>query len=49
MEHLTKDEFQDNYHEHITNMLSDAGGAKHRTNSLHKTRDALAEITQTWK
>ena len=49
MEHLIKDEFQAIYHKHLTNTLSDVGGTKQRTNSLHTTRNALAEITQTWK
>ena len=46
MEHLIEDEFQDIYHKHITNMLSDARSAKQRTNSLHTTRNALVETTQ---
>ena len=48
MEHLTEDEFQDIYHKHITNKLSDAGSAKKRMNSLHTTWNALVETTHTW-
>ena len=48
MEHPTEDEFQDIYHKDKINTLFDVGNAKQRMNSLHTTRNTLAETTQTW-